>query len=1022
MLKNLLSGIIGIGIGLAVLTASAQIVSTYKVSQGGTGNASSTDGELLVGSSTCSSISCKYFRLPKGNLGDVLQVSSSYPFLRWTATSSLGITGGSATPAGSDGQIQFNNSGAFGATSTLFWDKVNRFLGIGTSTPGYPLTVVGTSSLDFIISRLINNEIVVDGIYYNRTTTGIRDAVYDCYISNCHSVYIPGGNATTTVKIVQYQGITIRGDGKNKTVINAANGLNDNVIESFNFSNYTNTGTTTNQSNNLELKDLTINGNKNNQTQGSCLKWYVAQPIISHVMFSNCKDDGMYTEWSSIETNPSTIGFGFIEGKFIDVDADANGNDGIVHRGPHDSQFTQSISSRNGRYGYYITASNNQASGGTVMHQVHAWGNGVSGLKIGDSATSSASALVTNSEFECSVGTSVIVNTDLNKVRDSYLYYCPVGLAVNSDHNLLSNIYFYSTGKAVLLGTTSLAVSENTISGYVLFSNTPSISHSSLVLLDNATSSNSNNFINLWGYSGTSTNAMYILNENSLYSKNNVEFDFSGLLGDFKRKSNNQSVIFGSLLLGAFATSTNSKLEIVGNMSILGSNTSVGFGSSGNHFIKTLTSGSNIDFTYWNGSSDVSWMKFLDGGKIGISTTTPSQTLTVVGNQYLTGAFFDGSNASGTLGKVLQSTGTSTQWVATSSLGISGGSLSGGTNGLLALWSSATTLVTSLFMDNGTVTGIGATSSTERFNVASTTGNTMFSVGINGQLSLATTTAATTTLTTVTLPSAVQKWFSATVLPGLEKLFVTQASSTPISFATDYTDAALTRIVPGTGTTFTIENTGAMTVACTASKLAPSAVLSDFYATYRIRYASVVTTPNQICGMFTTSETQFFRGSNTAPNAGGFKFFARVGTDAWTAGNRFFVGLTASTTPISGTSTLLGVRDTIGFGVHQGSTTMVVISNDATGNVTETTIPGMPAMASNMGYDFYLYARPNDDRIAWRVDNASTSQIIATGVVTTDLPTKTTMMRIYAAMSNATNTPANAAQISIARIMVETRK
>jgi hypothetical protein len=56
------------------------------------------------------------------------------------------------------------------------------------------------------------------------------------------------------------------------------------------------------------------------------------------------------------------------------------------------------------------------------------------------------------------------------------------------------------------------------------------------------------------------------------------------------------------------------------------------------------------------------------GNNIGIgSTTTPSQPLTVIGNQYLGGALFDGSNASGTNGMILQSTGTGIRWVATSS-------------------------------------------------------------------------------------------------------------------------------------------------------------------------------------------------------------------------------------------------------------------------------------------------------------------------------------------------------------------
>jgi len=74
----------------------------------------------------------------------------------------------------------------------------------------------------------------------------------------------------------------------------------------------------------------------------------------------------------------------------------------------------------------------------------------------------------------------------------------------------------------------------------------------------------------------------------------------------------------------------------------------------------------------WQNATNFFWDNTF--GRLGLGTSTPSQTLTVAGNQYLTGALFDGSNASGTVGQILQSTGTSTRWVATSSLGISGGS------------------------------------------------------------------------------------------------------------------------------------------------------------------------------------------------------------------------------------------------------------------------------------------------------------------------------------------------------------
>jgi len=46
------------------------------------------------------------------------------------------VGGGGGTPAGSTGEIQYNNAGAFGASSNFVWDNSNKRIGIGT-TPSY---------------------------------------------------------------------------------------------------------------------------------------------------------------------------------------------------------------------------------------------------------------------------------------------------------------------------------------------------------------------------------------------------------------------------------------------------------------------------------------------------------------------------------------------------------------------------------------------------------------------------------------------------------------------------------------------------------------------------------------------------------------------------------------------------------------------------------------------------------------------------------------------------------------------
>jgi hypothetical protein len=55
-------------------------------------------------------------------------------------------------------------------------------------------------------------------------------------------------------------------------------------------------------------------------------------------------------------------------------------------------------------------------------------------------------------------------------------------------------------------------------------------------------------------------------------------------------------------------------------------------------------------------------------GGVGVGTSTGRAKLTVVGDTYITGALRDSTNSAGTAGYVLQSTGSGTTWVATSSL------------------------------------------------------------------------------------------------------------------------------------------------------------------------------------------------------------------------------------------------------------------------------------------------------------------------------------------------------------------
>lgn len=187
-----------------------------------------------------------------------------------------------------------------------------------------------------------------------------------------------------------------------------------------------------------------------------------------------------------------------------------------------------------------------------------------------------------------------------------------------------------------------------------------------------------------------------------------------------------------------------------------------------------------------------------------------------------------------------------------------------------------------------------------------------------------------------------------------------------------------------------------------------------YTATKRARYANVVTTTNQNLGQ-RNSAAMFFRGSTAG--MGGFFYFARFGFDIYTAGGRLFVGLSVSTTPCASDPSAL--VNCLGFGIDAADSAITFMHNDAAGTATKNTISGQPTLASNQGYDVYIYAKPNDTTVYYRIDNLNTQAMILEGSVTTDLPVNTTMMTAGVNASNAALTPVNSIQLGVNRIYVE---
>lgn len=183
----------------------------------------------------------------------------------------------------------------------------------------------------------------------------------------------------------------------------------------------------------------------------------------------------------------------------------------------------------------------------------------------------------------------------------------------------------------------------------------------------------------------------------------------------------------------------------------------------------------------------------------------------------------------------------------------------------------------------------------------------------------------------------------------------------------------------------------------------------------RSLFPTVVTTLNQQVG--TRTEAMFFRGN--IAGMGGFFMATRFMLSNWTTGDRLFVGFSSVATSVVTVepSSLLNI---LGFGIDAADTAITFMHNDGTGTCTKDAIAGQPALAINNGYVAYIFCKPNDSTVYYRLDNLLTGAVLIDTSATTDLPVNTTPLVCQAIIGNAANTAVNAASIGINRIYIET--
>tara|TARA_Y100001972_G_scaffold68080_1_gene83024 strand:+ start:3449 stop:6418 length:2970 start_codon:yes stop_codon:yes gene_type:complete len=118
------------------------------------------------------------------------------------------ITGGGGTPAGSDTEVQFNNSGAFGASSKLIFDDTNDRLDLNGNFRGGNIGVLNWNTSNSILQRFLNpSDFILSSnsraILYTREDAGsVISSNYDSRSNDIYALtFLPKGYEITKVDV-----------------------------------------------------------------------------------------------------------------------------------------------------------------------------------------------------------------------------------------------------------------------------------------------------------------------------------------------------------------------------------------------------------------------------------------------------------------------------------------------------------------------------------------------------------------------------------------------------------------------------------------------------------------------------------------------------------------------------------------------------------------------------------------------------------------------------------------------------
>jgi len=582
------------------------------LSQGGTGWSSSVKGDLLVGTTSL----LRYTRLPIGSTGQLLWVLNGTP--AWVSTSSLGITGGSGTPGGANTNIQFNNSGSFGGSSSFVWDNTNNRIGLGTTTPQYNIDVVTAGP--------------TNGIQVNSTSS------------------------------ISSPFITLRGSASTMSLQNSGSALSIGTGDLAGYSGLFVFATSGRMGINasVPLSRLDIGGNA---AFGSSYAGAVAAPTNGLIVEGNT---GIGT---STPTQKLHVFGGFrLTGNFNDS-TNATGTLGQVLWSTGTSTLWVSTSSLG--VAANLLPLNNTWTGTnsfatTSATQFTATGNTSLVNWTGSSGTSSSlvasSYLWAKGMFNDSTNASGTLGQVLWSTGTSTLWVSTSTLGISGSGTTYTGTYpVIVTGSVISSGFSTSTVNNYTAQNNFTTASATTAFTTPTLYFTNASSTGGLTLANIFTSTVNATGqttlatasatALTVSGQTTLATASSTGLTATNLYGNVFPTGLASTLVSVDATGKLIATSSSAVLTLL-------SATYPIIYTPGTGVISTGFSTSTVNnFSAQNNFSTASGSVFTLGNLFATSSLT------------LLGAYKDSTNATGTLGQVLWSTGTSTLWVATSSLG-----------------------------------------------------------------------------------------------------------------------------------------------------------------------------------------------------------------------------------------------------------------------------------------------------------------------------------------------------------------